>query len=203
MKRLLGLVFTVLVFMLWLPDALSFHKKPKFYKGIVVLHSGDTLACEMKFTRKVSEGLLQIWKTDHIEVLTVKDVRSFSFEDDKKQQLRTFYNLPLIPDLATRRHEVFVERVYGNENMVIVNHRTMGFSEKSWQFNPFRKKNIVDKFYLLDTRAGLVLPLSKENILAMMKEKKEIIDSYLHSNSLKLKNISDYIALIDYHQSIR
>jgi hypothetical protein len=203
MKRLfLLLLFISLLIGPFVNQSQASHKKPKFYSGTIVLNSGDTLACELKFTRKVSEGLLQVKKGDKLEVLTVKDVISFNFQDDEKKATRTFYNLSLIPVLSTRRHEVFVELLYGNNNLAIVNHRTMGFSDKTLQFNPFRKKTVINNLYLFDKKKGLILPLSRENVLEMMEEKKPNIETYLHNSALRLKSINDYITLLDYHATL-
>jgi hypothetical protein len=200
MKRLLC-VLTVLIFSH--ASGSGLHKRPTdFHNGIVVLHSGDTVKCKLKFTRKVAEGLIQVFSDDRIEILTVKQVRYFSFEDRQKKQVRTFYNISITPDLSTRRHEVFVELLYGGADILILNHKSLGFSDKAIQINPFRKKEVINRQYLFSKKTGIALPMSEENILAMMEEKKEEILPYLESSGLKLKSVADYIRLLDYHQSL-
>gem|GEM_PF-4927553 len=203
MKRLL-IFFLQLFFCLSSYSASAvFHKKPAdFHEGIVVLHSGDTIHCKLRFTRKVSEGLIQVLKSDHVEILTVKHVHAFSYRDERKKQTRTFYNITITPELSTRKHEVFLELMYANNNFLILNHRTLGYSEKSIQINPFRQRVVVEKHYLFDKRGGHSLPLSRENMLQMLEGQKEEIVSYLETAGLKFRSVDDFINVLDYHQSL-
>jgi hypothetical protein len=203
MKRLL--VLPLIISILSICAAVKGYSthSPRFHSGIVVLHSGDTIHCKLNFTRKVSEGLLQIVRENHIEVLTVKDVHSFSYIDEIQKQQRTFYNINFTPDLSTRSHEVFVELLHSTNTISILNHRTLGYSDKSIQFNPFRKKVVVNYYYLLEQKSGLILPLSKENVLLMMEERKNQIVPFIETNGLKLKAVSDFVTLLDYHQTLR
>ena len=91
MKRLLLLVFCFLM----VAEAAQARKKPKFEKGFVVLHSGDTVHCKLRFTRKVAQGLVQIATDTTQQMLTVKQVSSFSFYDDEKHTERMFYNVDI------------------------------------------------------------------------------------------------------------
>jgi hypothetical protein len=173
-----------------------------WHKGIVVFHSGDTIHCRLQFTRKVEEGLLQVMKGDQIGILTVKDVKAFSYFDEKKNQVRRFVTLSLMPELSTRNHEIFIEHLYSNARLSILNHRMLGFSAHAFQINPFRTKTVVNKQYLLDNATGTVLPMSKENILSLMKSEQKEILRYIQSNGIRLKSVADFKSLLDYHQSL-
>ena len=196
MKRLLLVVALVM-----LVTALQAKDKRAFVTGTVVLHSGDSIQCKLRFTRKVSEGLIQILVDSTMQMLTVKHVSSFFFYDDSRQAERVFYNVSLMPELSSRKHEVFVERMHANNDIAIVKHRAIGYSKK-WQLNPFRKKAVVDEFYLLDLETRKVLPLNKENIIAMMKEDKKTIEGFLETSSLKFRRVTDYITVLDFQQSL-
>lgn len=193
-----------LVFLLLLPFFISAaDKNPvRWFKGSVVFHSGDTLECKLKFTRKVTEGLIQVMRDDRVEILTVKNLQSFSYFDETRNQVRTYYNLSLIPELSTRKHEIFIELLYGTKTFSLLNHKTLGYSDKTIQINPFRKKVVINKMYLFDKINGVVVPLSRENILLLMEEKKTAVLSFIETNSLKLKRVDDYISLLDYHQNL-
>jgi hypothetical protein len=202
MKRLLEVCLLSVLLFIFVTTGEA-NKNPEFYKGTVKLFSGDTLTCQLRFTRKVSEGLIQIINDGKFQVLTVKDVSSFAFFDEARKTSRTFLNVSLKPEFSTRRHEVFVEVLHSNDVLAIVNHRTIGYSKKSFQFNPFRKKTVIDNLYLLEKGSGLILPLSKENVLAMMKENKATVETYLETSTLKFKQLSDYATLLDYQQTLR
>jgi hypothetical protein len=177
-------------------------KHPLWHSGTVVLRSGDTLHCQLNFTRKVAEGLLQVMNGNQIHVLTVKDVISFSYFDEKKNIERKYLTLSLRPDLSTRRHEVFIEHVYGSKKLSILNHKTLGFATTGFQFNPFKKKVVVNYRYLLDNQSGEILPMSRENALQLMKEEKKQILTYIQTNGMRLKTVKEFIVLLDYHDSL-
>lgn len=202
MKRLLP-VLIVLLSQLCPQEAFAlFGKRDRFYPGSVVLHSGDSIICKMRFTRKVAEGLLQIRNGDKVCILTVKDVRSFSFEDPEKKRRRSFVNVNLLPDLSTRRHEVFVEIIHGSGQISIVCHRTLGYAKGSLQINPFRKKQVVNRYYLYRQNSEETLPLTPENILQMLHDKRDKIAPYVQGGGIRLKTVCDYIDLLDYHLSL-
>jgi hypothetical protein len=197
MKRLLWLICFVFVSFMSVAE-----KNPAFNSGRVVLHNGDTLVCKLRFTRKVSEGLLQILSDDKVQILTVHQVYSFSFFDEKRNKERHFSTVYLKPELSSRSHEVFAEVLHENDAVAVINHRTMGYAKK-WEINPFRKKTANDNYYLLEKETHLVLPLSKENILAVMNEDRSDIQAFLENSTLKFRQVSDYITVLDYQQSLR
>jgi hypothetical protein len=197
MKRLL------VIFIILLPLAVcASPKSNKWFSGLVVFHTGDTLHCDLRFTRKVTEGLIQVKAGDRIEVLTVKDVRAFSFYDDGRGYTRTFFNLAVIPDLSTRKHEIFIELLYATKTFSILNHKSLGYSENAIQINPFRKKAVVNQRYIFNNATGEVVPLTRDNILMMMAERKTEVVGYLESNNVRLKTVDDYIALLDFHAKL-
>ena len=179
-----------------------FKKKKPWHSGTVVFHNGDTLYGNLKFTRKVSEGLLQVRHGKQVKVFTVKDVLSFSYYDKKKNKTRRYLTLSMAPDLATREHEVFIEYIHGNNKFSLLNYKALGFSDQAVQINPFRTKTVVNKRYLLDNSTGKIVPLTKDNVLGLMDEERKEVMSYIHTSGMRLKTVEDYILLLDYHQSL-
>lgn len=175
-------------------------KGKQWHDGIVTFHTGDTLHCKLRFTRIASEGLIQVLEQDQIRILTVKDVRSFSYVDKEKHRVRTFFSLPFQSDMATVKREVFLEHIYSSDNFSILNYKTMGFKERA--FNPLQRKSVVNKPYLLNNLTGEILPMSRENILLLMEDKKKTIISYLNNHNIKLRSLPEFIDLLNYHQSI-
>jgi hypothetical protein len=177
-------------------------KSPKWHEGFAVLNNGDTIRGLLQFTRKVSEGLLQVQKQNTVEVLTVKDVRYFSFFDEHTKSERKFYTLSFQPESGKRPHEIFIEYIYGNEKVWIMNHKMLGFSKKIFQFNPFGKRTVVNQRYLLNHESGELLPMSKENILSLMPVERREVLSYIQSNGLRLKTVEDFINLLDFQRTL-
>jgi hypothetical protein len=177
-------------------------RSPKWHEGFAVLNNGDTIRGQLQFTRKVSEGLLQVRKENKIEVLTVKDVTHFSFFDERTNSDRKFYTLSFQPESGKRPHEIFIEYIYGNRKVWIMNHKMLGFSKKVFQFNPFGKRTVVNQRYLLNHESGELLPMSKENALALMSGERREVLSFIQSNGLRLKTVDDFIALLDFQKSL-
>ncbi|MBT1703082.1 hypothetical protein [Chryseosolibacter indicus] len=199
MKQLL---LSLTLFSLLLTISIQSNAKAKqWHEGTVVFHSGDTINCKLRFTRIASEGLIQVLQNHQIRIFTVKDVSSFSYFDKKQNRTRTFFSLPIQPDLVSRKHEVFLEHIYSSDKFCILNYKTLGYKETSL-FNPFQKKRVVNKPYVFSNATGDILPMSRENVLLLMQEKKKNIISYLNTNNIKLKSLPDFIDLLEYHQSI-
>jgi hypothetical protein len=101
-----------------------------------------------------------------------------------------------------RPHEIFIEYIYGNGKVWIMNHKMLGFSKKVFQFNPFGKRTVVNQRYLLNHESGELLPMSKENALALMSGERREVLSFIQSNGLRLKTVDDFIALLDFQKSL-
>lgn len=201
MKRLL---FSLLMIFVSIRFADSKPKQPHHWnKGTVIFNNGDSMQCELRFTRRVAEGLLQIRKDDKVQILTVKQVAGFRFLDRQRNTTRKFFNVTMTPELSTRRHEVFVELVYDANGIAIMNHKTLGYSPRSFQINPFRKKSVVNSFYMVEKETGLILPLTKDAVLQVMDKSKGELEAYIQSNNVRLRTVSDYISLLEYGNTLK
>lgn len=177
-------------------------KERPWTKGRVTFLNGDTLSCTLRFTRKVKEGLLQVQdKGERIQILTARHVAAFEFFDEGVKQNRYFRSLTVQPELSGRKHEVFMEVLFEGEYYSIVNHRMLGYAETSIQFNPFKKKHVVDNLYLVDHETSQVVPMTRENFLQIVRTKRKEVDHYLqlHPN---LKSVGDYMRVLEYHQAL-
>jgi hypothetical protein len=178
-----------------------FHHK-QWNRGMVAFANGDTIYCQLSFTRKVTEGLLQILDGRRIRVVTVKEVSAFSFYDSDKKRNRKYITLSFLPSLSTREHEVFVEQLYTNNNFLIVNHRTLGYRTGKFRLHPLGKKTVVDNRYLIDNRSGKILPMEKESLLQFVDDERQEILAFIQQKGIKIKSIKDFILVLDYHQSL-
>ena len=96
---------------------------------------------------------------------------------------------------------MFMEYVYGNENVSILNHKTMGLAHSYMEYTPFRQPVPFNHLYLLDCQTGEVLPISQENALSMI-EKKEIITGFIQTNGIRFRRLSDYVKIFEYDKSL-
>lgn len=179
---------------------LPIHFSPDWTSGLVVLETNDTISCTLRFNQMVSEGLLQALDGDNILTLSVKDVKSFLFFDPKKNRYRRFFTLS-IPLNGYVTREMFLEYVYGNENVSILNHKTMGLAHTYMEFSPLKQATPMNKQYLLDSSTGVLLPMSKENALSLLGNKEKMA-SFIESNEIRFRKVSDYVKIFEYHRSL-
>jgi hypothetical protein len=175
---------------------------PAWSRGTIVLQNGDTIQCDLRYSRMTPEGLLQVRDNENIITVTAKDAKAFSYFDEKKNAVRKFYAFTMLPDPTAPTREFFLECVYGNDHFSILNHRTIGYPYEYMEYSPFKRTAPVNKKYILDSRSGKLIPLSKENTLEVLQERKPEILSYIETNGLKFKSVTDYINVFEYHNSL-
>lgn len=173
-----------------------------WYKGSVIFHTGDSLSCTLRYNQTLSIGAVQILQDDNVITLSSKDVKSFSFYDEEKGRLRKFSSL-IVSDEVPENQKVFLEHLYNDSQFSILNQRTVDVPYDYMNYSRFISKPVrMSKKYILDTRTGAVLPLSKENTLKLLEPRKEEIISFIHERHLKFKRVADYIDVFEYHSSL-
>lgn len=173
---------------------------PDWTSGIVVLETNDTVACTLRYSQMVPEGLLQVEDGDNILTLSVKDVRSFFFFDARRNRYRKFFTLT-VPLDGHKKREMFLEYVYGNDRVSILNHKTMGLAHSYLEFTPFRQPVPINKQYLLNCRTGELMPVSEENALSLLEERQKV-SRYIESNGIRFRRLSDYVKIFEYDRSL-
>lgn len=173
-------------------------------RGYVVLVTGDTVRCEMNYSPAVSEGLLQVKEDGNILTLSVKEVRAFSYLDQKKNITRRFYTFPVYDENISTSREYFLEFIYENPHAAILNHHMLVNKVLG---SPYGKggsyTTIMELKYLLDVHTGKLVQLSKKEAMALMASKRDMVEAYIKSNSIKLKNdVGEYIKVLDYYATL-
>ena len=146
---------------------------PNWTPGLVVLETNDTVACTLRYNQMVPEGLLQVLDGENILTLSVKDVKCFFFFDRRKNRYRKFFTLS-VPLNSNVRREMFLEYIYGNDRVSILNHKTMGLAHTYMEFTPFKQPVPLNKQYLLDCRSGELLPITEDNAISLLDKKEEV-----------------------------
>lgn len=173
---------------------------PEWTAGVVVLETNDTVACNLRFNQMVPEGLLQVLDGENILTLSVKDVKGFFFYDEARERYRKFFTLSMPFDGYVDR-EMFLEYVYGNDRVSILNHKTMGLAHGYMEFTPFKQAIPLNKQYLLDCRTGKLLPISEENAFSLVEKKKKVA-GFIAKNHLRFRKLSDYVKIFEYDHSL-
>lgn len=196
--------FLVSASFLPLPPQNNPHAAIQFYPdwtpGLVVLETNDTVSCNIRFNQMVPEGLLQVLDGDNILTLSVKDVKCFFFFDARRNRYRKFFTLS-VPINSLIKREMFLEYVYGNEKVSILNHKTMGLAHSYMEFSPVKQATPLDKQYLLDCQTGKLLPISEENALSLLDQKQKIA-LFIQDNRIRFRKLSDYVRIFEYDRSL-
>ena len=200
MKRLLVVAFCCVV--IHVNGQTRFDYSLSWSEGSVVLLTGDTLTCKLRYNQSFPEGVVQILDGENIKCLSVKDLKAFSYQDEKKNRLRNFCTMRM-PYGEFVDKPYFCERLYHNSRFAIVRHRALGTPYEYMHYSRFfRRPVVMNHQYLLDESSGKMLPLCRQNVLQLLGEKKAEITSFIESNSIKFKTVADYVKVFDYHSSL-
>jgi hypothetical protein len=204
MKRLLftSLLLSVIVVLHAQHRSRTTKNLPNWTKGTIVMQSGDTVRCDLRYNRMTPEGLLQVRENENVFTLTAKEVKAFSYFDEKKNATRNFYAFTILPDPTEPSREFFLESIYSDTNFFILNHRTIGYPHDYMEYTPFKRQGPINKQYILEVRSGKVVPMSKENTLMLLSAHETEIQSYIESHRVKFKTVSDFINVFEYNRSL-
>lgn len=168
--------------------------------GFVVLESNDTVACNLRYNPAVPEGLLQVSEESRVLTLSVRDVKGFFYFDRARDRVRQYLTLSVPIDGRSR--EIFLELVYGNDKVSILNHEAMGLTRGHlMDINPFRTAVPHNRQYLLDGGTGRLLPLSVSNALTFL-ERKEQVRAFIDAHDIRFRKVSDYVRIFEYDRSL-
>lgn len=199
MKQILFFAFFALTMSLSAQSITSEKFSLEWTIGKVVFKTGDTLQCKLRFNQTGDKSVLQVTEAGHTLVLPTRDVRQFSFFDAKRSRDRIFTTFQH-PGFSGQ--EFYMEKIYVDSRFSILNHKTMEVPAEL-NFSRFVGKPVkIHKKYLLNESTGQLLPLSRESLFQLLEPKKTEILSYVKSNHIRFKRISDFIHVFEYHNSL-
>jgi hypothetical protein len=168
--------------------------------GYVVFHTGDTVHCQLRFNPLVSEGLLQAKHGDEALTLMARDVRHFLFFDSLRNDVRSFYSMPVADE--SRRYS-FLECLYRDHKFSILLQRKFDVVFDYMNFSRFISKvSSVHRPFILNQSTGELVPLSKAFALRLLQHRREEVDAYIEARDLKFKHVVDYIEVFQYHSTL-
>jgi hypothetical protein len=173
-----------------------------WYEGSVVFATGDTIRCHLRFNQAIPDGVLQIRESQTVLTLPVKDVKAFSFFDEKRDRVRSFYAVTFNDNIQGER-DYFMECLYNDKTFSILKHKTVDVNYDFMNYSRFISRHSrMIKQYILNASTGELLPMSKENVLRLMDNRKSNVMSFIDDNNIKFKSVSDYIHVFQYHSSL-
>lgn len=205
MKRLLFVTITCLSFLSTFAQFKTQTKleySPTWHDGEIIFNTGDTLQCKLRYNQWLSVGTLQVLENNNVITLPSKDVKDFSFFDGERSRWRRFSSMEMNEEDAVSG-KVFVEHLYHDKQFSILNFRTVDVPYDYMNYTRLISKPVrISKKYILDSRTGELLPLSKENTLKLLQSKKQEIVSFIQQQHLRFKRITDYINVLEFHNSL-
>lgn len=171
-------------------------------QGMVVFPAGDTVHCTLRYNQQLSNGTLQVMEGDLIIALSARDVASFTFYDSSRQKTRKFSAMP-VDKLNDAGQKFFLEYIYHDQQFSILNHRTVDVPYEYMNYSRFVSRPArISRKYILNMTTGELMPLSKENTLRLMEQRKEEIMSFIQDHHIRFKKTADYITVFRYHSSL-
>jgi hypothetical protein len=203
MKRLLVLMITLLsIGSCYSQFRHRYDFSLAWHEGTAILFTGDTVSCTLRYNQTLSVGALQILQGEDVLTLSSKEVQEFSFYDNEKNRWRKFSSI-MIEEEEPVNQKLFVEHLYYNKQFSIVNLKTIDVPFDYMNYTRLISKPVrMSKKYILDSKTGALLPLSKGNALKLMDPKRDQIASFIHEHRLRFKNVADYIDVLEYHSSL-
>ena len=205
----------LLLFALWVSSSTANAQRNAYWiEGKVTFKNGDTQYCVLNYDATVSEGLLQIKEDRKILTYTVRDVERFSFFDDRAEQWRRFYAVPLYLARGKVSRDFFMELVYSGSHWSILRkkERWVGslayrkLSPESYVLQRPEKKFKYARYYeicyLLDMKTGRIEELTKELLLASVSDEEQMIERFMREHQLRLHEVEDYVTLLDYYHRL-
>jgi hypothetical protein len=170
--------------------------------GTVIFPAGDTISCSLRYNQAISNGTLQVKEGDKVLALSAKDVTAFSFYDSIREKHRKFTAMPVSADHPAGQ-KFFLECIYDDHRFFILNHRTIDVPYDYMNYSRFISKPArISRKYILNVSTGELIPLSKENTLRLMEDRKNEIMAFIQANRIKFKKTADYISVFRYHSSL-
>jgi hypothetical protein len=198
MKRLLIPVFFALASSLFAQTS-GQNFSLEWSRGRIIFKSGDTLVCDLRFNQTGVQHLLQLNDVSGIFTVPIKDVKSFSYFDSRKNRNRIYTSFH---HEQLKEQEYYMERIYVADHISILNHKTMEVSDEL-NFSRFIAKPVkTHKKYILQEDTGEILPLSRENLFTVFQARKGEILSYVKAKGIRFRSVSDFIEVIEYHNSL-
>lgn len=167
-------------------------------KGKVIFKTGDTLHCNIRFNQTANKSILQVNHAAHTLTIPTADVFEFSFFDEKRNRTRIFTTF----GSAENGGPYFMEKLYADSRFCILNHKTMEVPPELNFSRLVGKPVKTYKKYLFNATTGEILPLSRENLFALLEPKRAEIISYVKARNIRFRRIADFISVFEYHNSL-
>jgi hypothetical protein len=174
----------------------------RWNEGQIIFHTGDTLACRLRFNRTSLDNVVHVLEGDQIISIVAADILSFSFFDTEKQRERNFVNMTL-PALKADSQQFLVEKIYDDGKFSILTQRTFEMPYQNLQLIRFLGKPVpVYKKFICDNESGQLLPLNRENTMRLMAARKTEVSTFIQERHIRFKKVSDFINVFEYHSSL-
>src|SRR5258706_10103767 len=164
--------------------------------GTIVFNDDTEFTGKFTYNPLNVDGILLV-KTDSTRnAYGVNVVKSFLFYDDEAQTRRYFYSLPVYHHI-TRKY--FFELFHHGSEISILSRNTIKVKDSYVKV----KKYVMT--YLLDHRDNTIHNLSREQVLRMTDDKKLEVNADIKEKKIFLsyKKTEDYIAVVDYYNSLK
>jgi len=176
-----------------------------WYFGMIVLNGGHTLKGEIQYDLDKDVTLFR--QDDKVKAFSMYDVNNFRFMDEQRNTLRKFYAMPY--QLRNGQSRImFFELIFEDGFALFNREKTIRKNQAAITEKPIledeeqgRKSKVKVSQYFVFTPEGKFVKIYTEkddlaDKLFLNPKERKVMDQFIQSNKLDLKNRSDFIKLI-------
>ena len=173
-----------------------------WHDGKIVLVDGDTLKGLIKYD--FQQNLVQyIVNNRKAEIYTARKVLFFEIFDETVHKYRRFFVLPY-SNASNYKSPVFFE-LLGEGNMTMLSREFLEYKTFNPGFYGGSYSRLVQSYhYYLMQKDGTIEDFrgNKNDLLALMGSKREMVDKYIKANRLDFEDKYDLAKIVAYYNSI-
>jgi len=174
-----------------------------WHEGRVVLESGDTLHCNIKYD--LQNDIIQTERDGRLESLTPRKAIFFEIFDKTSKRYRTFYSLPYSAT-GQYRATIFFE-LLAEGKMTLLGRESIEFRNYPSSFYYYGSTSrmvLVNKYFLLKDNGEIQAFTGKRNdLLDLMGRQQEAVQKYIKANKLSLENKYQFADIVKYYNSLQ
>ena len=175
-----------------------------WHKGKLVITEGDTLKGKIKYD--LSHDLVQVDINDQIFTFGAKKIIYFEIFDVTVDNYRQFYSIPynITPGYKA---QVLFEVLYEGKLTLLtreeIGQETSTSNNYYWSGGNYTRTVLTYEYYFITSKGVLTrFTQKKKDLLEIMKDKQNMIKSYIKTYNLKVDRKGDLARITAYYNSI-
>lgn len=173
-----------------------------WHEGKLVTEETDTIRGSIQYN--LQGDLLQLRRSEQIEIFTARKVVFFEIFDVLTKQYRQFYSLPYSTAGTQYKSPVFFE-LLAEGKMTLLCREALEYRTYSsfYYYGSYSRQVLVNKYFLLDEKGEIVaFEGNKNDWIYLMGNKGPQVQKYVKANKLDFGDRNELIKIISFYNSL-